>query len=265
MAYDAQLRKQFKRAARTSLSQAFWPAMGAVLLTMLPSLLLSIIYERGVNGSSGQIMTVMVIYILALIFVVVPLSFGAMHYYVARARGQLVPVSTIFICFGDGTQYKNSLKLCFSIFGRSILWALLEGVVTGIWAAVVIFSIVEPVYYNSTQDGVAIVLLLAATLVMIVVSIFVSVKIRRYDGAYIRLIDDPSMSAWQATGECADTFRGHNWELMIFDLSFIPWMLLGIITLGIGLIYLEAYLNMAFVNYFDALRQHELGVPPMEF
>ena len=51
----------------------------------------------------------------------------------------------------------------------------------------------------------------------------------------------------------------------MFDLSFIPWMLLGIITFGIGMIYLEVYLNMAFVDYFDALRQHELGVPPMGF
>lgn len=265
MAYDAQLRKQFKRAARTSLAQAFWPAMGAVLLTLVPSILLSIIYERGIHGNSEQIIMVMAIYILALIFVVVPLSFGAMHFYVARARGQLAPVSTIFVCFGDGTQYKNSLKLCFSIFGRSIPWALLQGVAAGIWAAVTIFMIVKPVYYNRTPSGTEILLFLALTLVLIVISIFISVKIRRYDGAYIRLIDDPSMSAWQATGECADTFRGHNWELMIFDLSFIPWMLLGIITLGIGLIYLEAYLNMAFVNYFDALRQHELGVPPVEF
>ena len=86
MAYDAQLRKQFKRAARISLAQAFWPAMGAVLLVMLPSFLLSIIYQRGVTGNPGQIVTVMLIYVLALIFVVVPLSFGAMHYYVARAR-----------------------------------------------------------------------------------------------------------------------------------------------------------------------------------
>ena len=265
MVYDAQLRKQFKRAARISLAQAFWPAMGAVLLVMLPSFLLSIIYQRGVTGNSGQIVTVMLIYVLALIFVVVPLSFGAMHYYVARARGQLAPVSTVFICFGDGMQYKNSLKLCAAIFGRSILWALLEGVVAGVWAAVLVVTVWEPYFSKSPVAGVSILLLLAATLAMIVVSIFISVKIRRYDGAYIRLIDDPTLSAWQATGECADTFRGHNWELMMFDLSFIPWMLLGIINFGIGMIYLEVYLNMAFVNYFDALRQHELGVPPMGF
>lgn len=239
--------------------------MGAVLLVMLPSLLVSVIYNQGMKGSVERIPMILLIYIAVLIFVVVPLSFGAMHYYVARARGQMVPVSTIFVCFGDGTQYKNSLRLCFAILGRSILWALLEGVVAGVWAAVIVVTIAEPIFYNSVPSGTSILLFLAATLVMIVVSVFISVKIRRYDGAYIRLIDDPTMSAWQAAGECADTFRGHNWELMVFDLSFIPWMLLSVITLGIASIYLEAYLNMAFVNYFDALRQHELGIPPMGF
>ena len=52
MAYDAQLRKQFKRAARISLAQAFWPAMGAVLLVMLPSFSCS---PLSISGESPEI------------------------------------------------------------------------------------------------------------------------------------------------------------------------------------------------------------------
>jgi uncharacterized membrane protein len=264
MAYDANLRKQFKRSAKTNLMQAFWPAMAASVLVMLPSALLSVIYNRVVNAGTAVTTTdllLMLIYIAAMLFVVVPLQFGLWHYYTARARGQIVPISTVFICFEDMTQYKNSLKLFFALLGRSIGWVVLD-----VLAAVPVFAVAFLTIVNyQVPDAKTALLLVLLALLFLVVSLFVSVKIRRYDGAYIRLIDDPTLSAWQASGECAATFRQHNWELFVFDLSFILWGLLSIITLGVVGVFLEAYNAMAFVNYFDALRGHELGTPPSSF
>ena len=39
----------------------------------------------------------------------------------------------------------------------------------------------------------------------------------------------------------------------MFDLSFILWLLFGAVTCGIGMIYVDAYTEIAFVHYFDAL------------
>lgn len=266
MAYDAQLRKQFKWSAKGNLAQAFWPAMGASILAMLPGALISIIYNQEISRlDAGRMMLFLLVYVAALIFIVVPLQFGAMHYFTARARGQLVPVTTIFTCFGEGQQYKNALKLCFSIFFRSIGWIVLEIAAAVPWCWVLVDEMIYVATTGNDPRPGTFTKLLVLSLVFIVVTLLVNVKIRRFDGAYIRLIDDPDMSAWQATKECAITFRRHNWELFVFDLSFFPWVLLTLITLGIVGIYLQAYMNMAFVNYFDALRQHELGVPPVSF
>lgn len=266
MAYDAQLRKQFKLSARRSIAQAFWPTMGAVILEMLPGVLLSIIFNQGTSGvDTGRATLFLLVYVVVMIFAIIPLQFGAMHYYTARARGQLVPVSTIFVCFGDGSQYKNALKLCFSILGRSIGWIVLEIVAAVPFCMVLVDELVREATAGSAPSSTTVASILISLLIFVAVSLLVMVKIRRFDGAYIRLIDDPTMSAWQATRECTVTFRGHNWELFVFDLSFLLWDLLTIITLGIVGIYLNAYMNMSFVNYFDALRQHELGIPPVSF
>ena len=160
----------------------------------------------------------------------------------------------VFQCFGDGASYITSIKIMLSIFVRSLGWALLEGAAA---AVLVVFVSFELYTYSMDTTAMAITLLLA--LLLIAVSLVVTVKVRRYDGTYIRMIDDPTQSPWRVSGECAATFREHNWELLVFDLSFILWWLGTIVTLGIVGIYTSAYSGIAFVNYFDALRLHETG------
>ena len=281
MVYDAQLRKQFKRSARRSIAQAFWPAMMATVLALLPAGLISIIYNQGVKRANPpELALIFLVYLAAMLLVATPLQFGSMHYYTARARGEIVPISTLFVCFSDMTQYKNSIKLCLATLVRSIGWVLLEIAAMIPMCAVLVYSMVAEtrlgvvMMYAFLDEGrmpnflpepdvTEVGVLLGSLLLVVVVSMVVSVKLRRYDAAAIRLIDDPSMSAWEATGECAVTFRRHNWELFVFDLSFILWDLLTIITVGIAGIYVQTYQTMAYINYFDALRQHELGIPPV--
>ena len=43
---------------------------------------------------------------------------------------------------------------------------------------------------------------------------------------------------------------GHKFELFVLQLSFIGWMLLGILTLGIGLLYVLPYMSITFANFF---------------
>ncbi len=256
MAYSAELRRQFKASARERIRENFWPTMAAVVLGMLPGMLVTMIYEQ------AQSEMMILLYAAAMIFVVVPMQFGMMHYYVARARGQEASISVIFSCFGSARTYRNALVTALAIFVRSVGWWVLEAAVIGAYAVVVMqVAVVE----GGTIQGALIAALVVLSVVLIVVSAVVGVKLRRYDAAYIRMIDDPEGSAWEATGECVEVFRDHNWELFVFDASFILWALGTIVTLGVLGIYLEAYMNMAYVRYFDALRQCKTGMaPPQE-
>ncbi len=272
MIYDADLRRQFKRSARDSIRERFWPTMGASLLVTIPALLLSLIFNFSMPRNSemyysAQVLDVMgriggasLFYLLLCFFVLLPISFGGMYYYTKRARGEETSPSMVFHCFGSGKAYGNALKLALSIFVRSIGWGILECLVIFIWVAGLIFA---GIFMDEGGSAAPFILvMLIGGVLAIFFSLLINVKIRRYDGAYIRLIDDPDMGAWRATGECAETFRGHNWELFVFDLSFLLWEIVSVLTLGIVGIYVSAYMNMAFINYFDALREHETGVSP---
>lgn len=258
MAYSAELRQEFKATARERIREYFWPTMGAVVLGAIPALLGSVVSQRGQGAAAA------LLYVVIAFFVVLPMQFGMMHFYVARARGQEAPVSDIFSAFGNGRTYRNSLMLAVAIFIRSIGWWLLEALVAVGFAAVLIATgAIDILGGNAVSlSGALLAELLLASVALIVVSAIVNVKIRRYDAAYVLMIDNPERSVWEATGECAALFREHNWELFVFDLSFILWVLGTLCTFGILGIYLTAYQNITYVRYVDALRQNKGGFAP---
>lgn len=264
MIYDSQLRKQYKAQARADIKAAFWPTMGAVFLFMLPTVLITIIYQIVLDGTTntdvmasiGQIYGALGIYLLAILFIVTPIQFGAKHYFVARARGEQASPTLVFSCFADGKKYLTSIKVVLCILARSIGWILLLVAVSVVVTVAMIFTAI------GDMDSVALstrakILIVMYFIVLIVISMFISVKIRRYDGSYIRMIDAPDASVWAATGSCVPVFKKHNWELLMFDLSFLLWSLLSVITFGIVGIYTTAYMEISFVHYFDALSQKQ--------
>lgn len=262
MIYDAQARKDYKAQARADIRKKFWPTIGAVILASIPLILMSVIMSIGMDGFNsltdasgldailavyGKFAKYSALYLIIYFFVGSPITFGAKHYYVSRARGEDSTVGLIFQPFTSGKSYLTSLKLSLSIGIRSLGWLILV-------SAVILIGII-PLVTSAFSDSDALfgVLLFVYIVVVCVVSLWASVKIRRYDGAYICMIDTPDASVWQATGACAKIFKNHNWELFVFDLSFILWEFLSAITCGIIGLYVTPYQEIAFIHYFDAL------------
>lgn len=60
-----------------------------------------------------------------------------------------------------------------------------------------------------------------------------------------------------------ELMAGHKWDLFKLDLSFVGWFIVGILTFGIGLIWIEPYYVMARTcfykavlgNYFESKKQ----------
>lgn len=264
MMYDAEARRRYKAQARTDIRQKFWPTMGAVILYMLPILLIGEIYEISTKGvmdelTAGSFTVEMLsrvygglaVYLIACILIASPLQFGIMHYFVARARGQESSPAMVFSCFASGKKYLTSIKIMLCILIRSLGWMILAGVAAGVGTvAMIALGVLISQGVMVALSAILIVVIAAA---LLAIALLAAVKVRRYDGAYICMIDTPDASVWAATGSCAPIFKHHNWELLVFDWSFILWYLLGLVTLGIGLIYVSAYVNIAFVHYFDAL------------
>ena len=51
------------------------------------------------------------------------------------------------------------------------------------------------------------------------------------------LTEHPELSATEVITRSREMMNGHKWRAFLLDLSFIGWILLGVLTLGLGLIF----------------------------
>lgn len=71
------------------------------------------------------------------------------------------------------------------------------------------------------------------------------------------LIDNPEMGVGEAFRTSRRMMRGHKWQIFVLDLTFIGWMLLAILSCGIGCLWLAPYQNSARAHFYDELRAQE--------
>lgn len=72
--------------------------------------------------------------------------------------------------------------------------------------------------------------------------------------AYQIISDNPDMSAWDAIKVSRKMVRGNRGELFVLALSFIPWILLTAVTLGIASIYVVPYMMTVNALYYENFR-----------
>ena len=51
--------------------------------------------------------------------------------------------------------------------------------------------------------------------------------------------------------------NGHKWELFIMGLSFLGWLILSALTLGIGLLWLLPYIQVTLRIYYLSITGRE--------
>ncbi len=80
------------------------------------------------------------------------------------------------------------------------------------------------------------------------------VKGLSYSFAPYILADNPELTAREALNQSKEMTNGHKSELFILGLSFIGWILLGIITFGIALIWVMPYMNTTYANFYRSIK-----------
>ncbi len=80
--------------------------------------------------------------------------------------------------------------------------------------------------------------------------------------------ENPDISAREAITLSRKMMDGHKWECFVFQLSFIGWMVLGIVTFHLSnVFYANPYQVAAFCEYYAELRRQaiEKQIPGSEF
>lgn len=84
------------------------------------------------------------------------------------------------------------------------------------------------------------------------------IKSFAYSMSWYILAENPDMTAREALNESKVITNGHKMELFVLGLSFIPWILLVYVTLGIASIYVIPYMQLTYTNFYHNIkRQNE--------
>ena len=130
------------------------------------------------------------------------------------------------------------------IFSLALLFMLLEFI-----AIAFILSRISP---QGTPIGLI-------TLIFIIPILIVNIYIIGipYSMHYYILIDNPDMTAKEVLKESKSIMQGHKLSYIILQLSFIGWLFLNAVTLGLVTIYSEPYYRATITNFYEDIKQHK--------
>ena len=90
-----------------------------------------------------------------------------------------------------------------------------------------------------------------------------------YRYCFTVLAEYPEVGAIEALRMARNMMRGRKWKLFCLDVSFIGWLLVGLYTVGLGLLYAVPYREMAFVTFYDEAANRssakEVEFPSLDF
>ena len=92
------------------------------------------------------------------------------------------------------------------------------------------------------------------TLLLIIPGIM---KMYSYSMTNYILLDDPDLKYNSAIEKSMAMMNGHKMDLFLLDLSMIGWLILSIITCGIGLLFLAPYNLTAHAHFYEDLKAEE--------
>ena len=93
------------------------------------------------------------------------------------------------------------------------------------------------------------------------------IKSISYSMSMYVLADNPGKSARECINESKKMTDGHKAELFVLSLSFIGWMFLSALTLGIAYIWVLPYMCATFANAYESLKpacEPELEAPDQQ-
>lgn len=67
--------------------------------------------------------------------------------------------------------------------------------------------------------------------------------------------DNPELGPKECLDQSQAMMQGHKMDLFLLDLSYIGWILLGFLSLGIGFLWISPWMEMAHIRFYEELKQ----------
>lgn len=85
------------------------------------------------------------------------------------------------------------------------------------------------------------------------------IKSYAYSQAFYIMQDNPELDAQEALNLSKKVMKGKKWKLFCLDLSFIGWYLLGMLCLGVGVLWVDPYQKVASALFYEENVKEEVA------
>ncbi|MBQ7337765.1 MAG: hypothetical protein IJW40_04830 [Clostridia bacterium] len=163
---------------------------------------------------------------LIVIFLCIPLAYGWFRFMYLAAGGVTPPYSVLFTAFGNQTIYLRSLALMLRLLLRCAIPLL-------IFAAAAVIA-----FLFFTLGGVFGIFLMVIFSVLAAVALLLGTLYNAGVTLVIFLdINHPDLSVKTLFAQAKQLLEKKKAELWLMELTLIPWLLLGLVTIGTVLIF----------------------------
>jgi uncharacterized membrane protein len=102
------------------------------------------------------------------------------------------------------------------------------------------------------------IMILSSLLAVVTLGIGAIILSYAYSMVPYLLHDYPELTPREAMKISREMMRGQKWNLFILDFTFIGWILLSILTAGLGMIFVEPYMSTAHATFYEDLKGEKL-------
>lgn len=81
-----------------------------------------------------------------------------------------------------------------------------------------------------------------------------------YRMTFYILAENPNLSAKEALAQSKKMMKGNKWRLFCLEFSFIGWILLSMLTFGIGMVFLAPYMITAEACFYKVVSEKQEGI-----
>jgi len=246
---------ELKNAAKDKLDGKY---KGAVLIIFLYTLIVgsvqlsintiavntmnTIYFQSGSLGATIAVSIVFDLLLLAASIVLGVMNAGLALYFLKMACGQVFSVMDLFYGFRT-----DSTKILI-IAGAMLLTRALC-----LWPSQYLLQA-----YLNTQEEKWFLYALVAVVLGLCIYLPVSLGIAM---SFYLMLDFPQFSAQKTLSQCWHIMKGQRGRLFLLELSFLPMLLLGILSFGIGFLWIEPYMQMTYTYFFlDLMNPREKTV-----
>lgn len=233
---------ELKRSARETLNGRYGVSMLAFLINGIVPFVLLLPFSLNISDTSSA-SQLLIYYLASLIISIISiiLSCGVIRFHVRLARENVCQLPDVLAGF---KRHPQKIVEAYVLLFLRLLPASLLGALFLVLALAV--------FPNSAP------LMGLAVIALIIGGIWIAKIVLQYKLIYYLFMDDPEMGVRELFRQSKELMEGNKLRCLYLIISFIGWYLLGMISCGVGFLWIMPYMSQTIANfYLDVLEERQ--------